>query len=359
VIAAIRSGRLTVPACSGKRPTEAFLDTDDPPPGAAGILKTSDGAACVFFETGATGSCTLQRQLGHDALPLTCQQFPRVTIIDQRGAHVTLSHYCPTVASLLFREPDAATAVMRLSDDAPERRRQDGFDARGTVPPFLRPGVAFDMASYVVWEQGIVRRLGRPGGDADSALCGIASAAEELRGWRPERGPLVDDIRRAIADWDRVEEGHACQHDTETVARLFAAVAASVSPGLTRPSCPAGFASLDARLVAPAWGRLGGPIGRFLAAKAFAAQAAYLGEGVRTQVMAIAAARAVLRMEATRHAAAAGHPCDGPVLVDAVRSADALIEHLSDRPALVRGWAGVERLPGDAFLAGLGVRRIR
>lgn len=359
LVAAVRSGRLIVPACCDDRTAGAFFETGDPPPGAAGILKTRDGGACVFFEAESGRRCALQRQLGHDALPSACQQFPRATLVDERGAHVTLSHYCPTVANLLFREPGAAPAVTRLSDDAPERRRPEGFDARETVPPFLRPGVAFDMASFAAWEAGIVRWLGRPHGDPDSALCGIANAAEELRGWSPARGHLERDVRCAIADGNMAVQRRACQNDSETVAGLFAAVAASVPPGLARPSCPAGFASLDRRLVTPSWSRLAAPVGRFLAAKAFAAQTAYLGDGVRTQVMAIAAARAVLRVEMARHAAAAENAPGGPVLIDAVRSTDALIEHLSDRPMLVRSWAGVERLSRDAFLAGVGVRNTR
>ena len=75
-------------------------------------------------------------------------------------------------------------------------------------------------------------------------------------------------------------------------------------------------------------------------------------------VLSLAAARAVLRVETARRAAAAGRTCDAATVVEAARAADLLIEHLSDRAALAAGWAGVEALPSPAFLASLGLGAI-
>ena len=355
---AIRTGRLPLPCRrrdDDRDEDEAWIDTRHPPEGAVGVLEVRADGACVFFDPDAGRFCAIQRALGHDALPLTCQQFPRISVLDDRGAHVALSHFCPTVAAALIREDDPAVEIVRLADDDPARRRVEGFDAREAVPPFLRPGVAIDLPGYDAWERGIVRALGRPGADPDTTLAAIADAAEDLRGWRPSRGSLAGDIERVLGTVAAppTVRSHACGY--AAMARLFDTVAACVPEGLPRPSLPPDWEAADEFWVAPAWAGLSVPIGRFLAAKAFASSIAWQGEGVRTQMVGLAAARAVLRVEAARRAEAAGRACDAGMLVEAARAADALIEHLSDRPTLVRRWAGFEVLLPDAFLAGLGL----
>ena len=62
------------------------------------LLATAHGR-CVFHDP--AGRCAIHSALGHDALPLACRQFPRVSVTDPRGVSVTLSHYCPTAAALL------------------------------------------------------------------------------------------------------------------------------------------------------------------------------------------------------------------------------------------------------------------
>jgi hypothetical protein len=310
----------------------------------------------VFFDQEGGRLCAIQRTLGHDALPSACQQFPRLSVLDDRGAHVVLSHYCPTVAGMLIEDEERAVEIVHLADGDPARRPIEGFDTRAAVPPFLRPGVAFDLPGYGAWERGIVHALGRPGGDPDATLAAIAGAAEDLRCWRPSRGSLeaeVDRARGALAGPIAVRgDPQAC---APVMAGLFEAVAATVPAGLPRPALPEAWEAADAAWVAPAWARLSVPVGRFLAAKAFASSIAWQGEGVRAQVMGLASARAVLRVEAARLAGTARRVCDARTLVEAARAADALLEHLSDRRALVRRWAGVEALPPGVFLAGLGL----
>jgi len=356
----IRAGHLRSPGPAGDATHDAWMDTSHPPAGAAGVLQTRADGACVFFDADAGRLCAIQRALGHDALPSACQQFPRVSLIDDRGAHVTFSHYCPTVAAMLLGNAGKAAEIVTLAGaDAEARRRVEGFDARAAVPPFLRPEVAFDLPAYDAWERGIVRALGRPGRDPDATLAAIAGAAEDLRGWRPARGPLVADVERVLRA--TVEPAGApgdAPHGPSgytAMARLFDDVAASVPEGLPRSVCPPDWASADAACVAGAWSRLAEPVGRFLAAKAFASSMAWQGRGVRTQVMAVAAARAVLRIETARRAELASRVCDAAMLVEAARAADLLLEHVSDRQALISRWAGVEALSSTAFLASLGL----
>ncbi len=91
------------------------------------------GGACVFHRAAAPRRCEIHHAFGHDALPLACRQFPRVTVLDPRGVSVTLSHYCPTAASLLdTREPVAVTTTARAF---PADGEYVGLDVRDDLPP--------------------------------------------------------------------------------------------------------------------------------------------------------------------------------------------------------------------------------
>ncbi len=75
------------------------------PEDVAGTLGLRPNSHCVFFEAGRPG-CAI-----HDIKPAGCAHFPYVCLIDQRGVHVTLSHFCPTAASMLF-EHDGPIAIV-------------------------------------------------------------------------------------------------------------------------------------------------------------------------------------------------------------------------------------------------------
>ena len=74
--AAIASGSLR-PAADAP-----FVESDDAPAESPALLATIDGR-CVFYDAGAK-RCGIQRALGHDALPLACRQFPRVSVHESR-----------------------------------------------------------------------------------------------------------------------------------------------------------------------------------------------------------------------------------------------------------------------------------
>ncbi|MCX6549422.1 MAG: hypothetical protein NTY02_00180 [Acidobacteria bacterium] len=351
--AALASGRLRVPGDVAAHGLDAVLEEADPPEGAVAIVRNGPDGHCVFLDPGAGNMCAIQHQLGHTALPPACQQFPRVTLIDSRGAHIAMSHYCPTVARQLLRADLDALAIVEMPQAWMAGRGIQGFDARATVPPYLRPGVVFDEPSYDFWERQIVSWFGRPGSQPDHVLAALAAAADDLRTWTPDRGTLKAETQRICAAFNPHDQARTWRLDPAADARLFDDVAASVPPELVRPARPSDAQAADDLFVAPVWPDLSLPIGRYLAAKAFASHTAYLGEGVRTQVMAIAAARAVLRVETARQAAA--RPCDEALFVAAVRRADALIEHLSDKRTLVRRWAHIEHQPSASFFAAVGL----
>ena len=134
---------------------------------------------------------------------------------------------------------------------------------------------------------------------------------------------------------------------------------ALVPAKLRRPDVPAGLAEADLGWVLPRWAAHARPVRRYLAARAFAAWSAYLGEGVRTQVAMLAVALAAVRVEAAREAALSLRPLDDEMLHAAIRSADLLLHHLSDAAALVGRLAGVEQEPAQAFPRAIGLEATR
>jgi Fe-S-cluster containining protein len=172
------------------------------------IIRTVDGAAaeinqgrCSFLEGDAPGvhACAIHRAGGHGALPLTCRMFPRVVLHDPRGTFISLSHFCPTAAGMLF---DTAGEVAIV--DAPETLAGtgalDGLDARDVWPPLLRPGVMMDLDSYGLWERSAIAVLTRDRVAPRRALEALDSATRDIAMWEPDRDrPLPDVIPDAFA----------------------------------------------------------------------------------------------------------------------------------------------------------------
>ena len=121
----------------------------------------------MFFDSENGRMCAVHRELGEPMLPSACRQFPRVTLTDPRGRWITLSHFCPTAAALLFSPAPvlivAAPASIALDGAA------EGLDATAALPPLLRPGMLMDFDGYGAWERGAIehavhaRRERRPG----------------------------------------------------------------------------------------------------------------------------------------------------------------------------------------------------
>ena len=69
----------------------------------------------------------------------SCAHFPYVCLIDQRGVHVTLSHYCPTATALLFEHSGPIEIVEGPSPIA-ELDMLEGLDARDALAARRGPG---------------------------------------------------------------------------------------------------------------------------------------------------------------------------------------------------------------------------
>jgi tripeptide aminopeptidase len=127
----------------------------------------------VFFDADAGHLCRIHTAAGLDALPSACRHFPRIVLHDDRGVFISLSHFCPTAAAMLLDGRAEALRPTRWRGEAPpytvgirvveapaslDIGHLEGFEARGALPPLLRPGVLTDLAGYDAWER---RRFAR------------------------------------------------------------------------------------------------------------------------------------------------------------------------------------------------------
>jgi hypothetical protein len=140
----------------------------------------ADNGHCVFHFDG----CDIQRHLGEEAMPSACRHFPRQVLIDPRGVFVTLSHYCPTAADLLFSHDgslDIVEGPPAIASGEPE-----GLDARDVLPPLLAPGVLMDLDGYSAWEKHMVHVLAvADAAGAETALDLLECDLATLQRWRP------------------------------------------------------------------------------------------------------------------------------------------------------------------------------
>jgi len=108
--------------------------------------------------------------------------------------------------------------------------------------------------------------------------------------------------------------------------------------GLVQTSIPDGLkpSGLEATPIfdVPGWDRWGGPVGRYLAARAFANWVGYYGVDLRTWFASILAAYAALRASAAARIYAGAAPGDPDVLVQAFGDADRLMLHMASASAL-------------------------
>lgn len=196
--------------------------------------RAADGA-CVFLD-GTRHRCSIHRAHGLHALPLSCRMFPRVVLHDSRGTFVSLSHFCPTAAGLLF---DAAgeAAIVEAPPALADIGELDGLDARREWPPLLRPRVLMDVDSYTIWERQAVSLLTRDTVAPHEALAILEDVTEGITAWTPGTEFLQDVVRAAF---DRHRPSSVDGGDVGTTravkrwlaARLFAAWTAYQGDGL-------------------------------------------------------------------------------------------------------------------------------
>jgi Fe-S-cluster containining protein len=271
----------------------------DSPDEVAGMLSVRENGHCVFFEAGEPG-CSI-----HAVKPAACVHFPYVCLIDQRGVHVTLSHYCPTAASLLFEHNEPIAIVEGPAPVAGDSL--EGLDARDSLPP---AETTAGMAAG-----------GKP----------RLMSYEDLDAWQRDhvaRATIGDFQSGDVAWFDRARR--------------------AVPAPWAWPEAPPDVEGMWWSLVAPKWHFFSDTLTRYAAAKAFASWSLYLGNGTEAAIETVRIAAAVLRIEAARQCGWLGRDLDRELLTEAIRQTDLLLVHYADPQLLAEAStaASTGRPPG-------------
>jgi len=312
------------------------------------LTATAEDGACVFLEAGSGTTpplCAIHRLAGPAVKPVACRQFPRVALHDPRGVSVTLSHFCPTAADLLFDH--VPLAIVNGPVAFPPDETYEGLNALDTLPPLIKPGMLMDLESYDAFERHMVAVFAHSS-SAMSAIDQIAADVEDLRGWKPAHGPLLDAVAQLTVDTRLQARGtgptaQACEHDVRQIyARLDRSAVAHATPSDLRPRAPHGASPPQTDRHVVRWDEWEPVLCRYLATRAFASWMAYQGRGLRTVVASLYVALDLVQAEAATRAAGAGHALDRPMLREAIRQAELQFVHQADSQRLADALGRVE-----------------
>lgn len=312
-----------------------FVVEEDLPDGVAAIFERTEADQCVFFDRHSR-LCIVHRELGEPALPVTCRVFPRLALRDRRGTFITLSHFCPTAASMLF--DDVPLDIVTAPPAFPPADYDGLTVTPDDLPPLLHPSMLMDLEGYSAWERHMVARCRDVDRPPESVLATLARDAHLLRTWKPGTCTLVEAVALLPA---HVVPGSA-PRDLGESWRLYDGVMAAVPEDLRPARDDRGVDESFAQYVVAAWDRFRAPLNRFIAAKAFASWTAYQGRGIATVVRGLEAAMAVLRVEAARQCRDARRELDRDLLLEAFRGADFIWNHLTVGEDLAAGWSSAE-----------------
>jgi hypothetical protein len=332
---ALAGGQL-IPAAAPADEEPVLVHGSDLPDGAAAMVSRTSSGDCVFYHR-SSGLCVIHRELGEESLPATCRHFPRVAIRDARGTFISLTHYCPTAARMLFRD-DVPLAIVESPPAFPPAEYQGLTVGSDAWPPLLHPRMLMDGEAYSAWERHMVDRCADPALSPEAVVATLERDARLLRKYRPGNGSLqaaVTQLPRTAVD--------APRPSTITASLGFHAEAIGAVPDEWKPEPDtAQLAEVFEASVAPEWPRWHWPLKRYLAAKAFASWTAYQGRGLLTIVRGLEAALALVRVEASRQCRDGSRALDEELLREAIRQADFLLNHLAVGEDLAEAWSRVE-----------------
>ena len=110
------------------------------------LIPDADGV-CRFHDRDAK-RCRVHAEHGEDMLPGSCVHFPRRALIDNRGVHVSLSHFCPTAARMLVTTP-GPLHIVENPPAFPATRPYEGLDGRETFElTEVRTNVNIDNSKF-------------------------------------------------------------------------------------------------------------------------------------------------------------------------------------------------------------------
>lgn len=332
---AIAAGLLQpVPEAAGLDP---FIVEPDLPDDAGAMFQVTDDGKCVFLNR-RDHLCVIHRDLGEEAQASTCRHFPRLAVVDRRGTSITLSHFCPTAASLLFRD-DVPVEIVEGPRAFPPSDYEGLIVEDDAFPPLLTPSMLMDLDGYTAWERHMVGVFAQVDRAPEEGLATLVRDARVLAHWRP--GVITLAAAVAALPTDRADA--AAPATLGASLALHHEVVFAMPEDLRPDSDDADLDRAYAEFVRPVWDECAAPLNRYLAAKSFASWSAYQGRGIATVVRGLEAALAVVRVEVSRECRNAGHVLDAALLLQAFRSADFALNHLAVGEDLCTAWAAAER----------------
>lgn len=312
----VRRGRLVSALSRGSlRPshtTSAFFEAAEGIDADSNVVVGRTGRDCVFFEQDQGRLCAIHRDVGHDVLPVACQHFPRVVVVDPRGVTLSLSHVCPTAGELLVADVNPWNRIVHHGRVVTEGMQWAGLDARESLPPQVHASLLWDWDSMTAFEEGALDVLG--GMSPERALGAIADVANELA--RHEGRELRP---RVLDAFDRVRTAQPLVPD---VLGLTALAEGCARDGSLVDAAPG---DVDLTATAAPWASVAAPVSRYLAARLIASAVPYHALDVRVWSGWLQAAYSVLRSAFARRVTAAGS--SHAALQAAAADADRLLVH--------------------------------
>ena len=331
---AMRQQRLRV--APGNESHHPFVVDPELPEDAAAIFQRTPRGTCVFFDD-ESRLCVVHRDLGETALAATCRHFPRLAVHDARGTFITLSHFCPTAAASLFRD-DVPIAIVEGPPAFPPGDYDGLTIGAEEFPPLLHPRMLMDGDGYSAWERHMVGRCTDVTREPESILATLARDASVLGKWRPGGESLAAAIARLPRDFVDATTSETLEASLADHAAAMVAVPDDFRPEPDEAHLDEAYRAL----VRAAWPSFRAPLVRYVAAKAFASWTAYQGRGIATIVRGLDAALGLVRVEAARQCRDGNRPLDRDLLLEAVRAADFILNHLAVGDELAAGWASAE-----------------
>lgn len=333
--AALDSGRLR-PAGTPFDGTPPLITGDDLPPDTAAMLARTTEGACVFQDRGSR-LCVVHRDFGETLLPATCRHYPRLAVRDRRGTFISLTHYCPTAAGLLFRD-DVSLTIVEAPPAFPDADYEGLEVAPDAWPPLLHPRMLMDLDGYSAWERHMVARCADAAATPESVVATLWRDARLLRRFVADGGSLSGVVAALPADVVPAAAPPALDASLADLREVMRAVPDELRPAPDEARLGEAYEAF----VLPAWYDWRLPLNRYVAGKAFANWTAYQGRGVLSIVRGLEAALGLVRVEAARGCRDAARRLDRDLLVEAMRRADFALNHLAMGDELATGWSVVE-----------------
>jgi hypothetical protein len=322
--------------------TPILIVEPEMPEGAGAMVARTATGDCVFYHR-HSGLCVVHRDLGEPMLPATCRHFPRIAVRDWRGTSISLTHYCPTAADMLFRD-DVPLEIVASPAGFPESDYEGLKVDPEAWPPLLHPEMLMDVEGYSAWERHMVARCADDSLTPEGVIATLWDDAQEIRAWKPGGGSLAEVIGSLTGRGTSLSVSpapHALDSSLELQREVVAAIPEDIRPEPDEDHLHRVYVAA----VLPFWSEFAAPLRRYLAAKAFANWTAYQGRGLLTIVRGLDAALAIVRVEAARECRNARQPLDAEMLKQAFRASDFLLNHLAIGDTLAENWSRVEGAP--------------